>query len=85
MPPSSSSDFLISELILEFGDVAEQMPAPAPAPGLFCLEHLGKGLQPLYLSLPPCLVPSSSVLGGRFELLSFRHRPAEDDSSHTEL
>lgn len=60
--------------------MAEQMPSPAPGP--IHLEHLGKGLKSLYLPLPPdpCLVPSSSVLGGRFELLSFRQRPAEDGS-----
>lgn len=56
--------------------MAEQILAPDPV----CLEHLGKGLQPLYLPLPPCLVPSSSVLGGGFELLSFRQCPAEDGS-----
>lgn len=56
---------------------------PQPlAPGPVCLEHPGKGLQALYLPLPPdpCLVPSSSVLGGGFGLLGVRQYPAEDGS-----
>lgn len=57
MLPSSSSDFLISELILEFGDVAEQMPAPAPAPGPWPLlsgapRERAAATVPLFASLP---------------------------------